>query len=386
VPELAVNCYVHVAESRPTDARVWYRLACALALTGDVARALASLDRTQTYEAKNVPLYWRRGEYLLEVGEVEKARVAFDAALKIDRTDRAARAGLARCQLRQGEVEPAIVILERLVQNRDDLYCQRLLGAAYAQAGRDQEALVQMHLSGESRPLWSDPWTEAMAVHRTGISPTLLTVEDLYKAGEFAQGLRILEPMAEVYPANSAVQYALGIGYGQVGRIDDAMRQFERAMELQSNWALPPSGLAAVYESRGNHEQALQWIDRAIALNPRLGSLHVQRAQVLAKLGRLNESLDEFEQAFTLEPGNVQPLVSKGRVQIKRGDLMRARETFERAVAHNPASAAAQAGLAETYLELGQFANATAALQQARRINAAEPGLDDLQRRIERSQ
>jgi tetratricopeptide (TPR) repeat protein len=384
VPELAVNCYERVAARRPNDANVWYRLACAIALTGDVPWALENLDKAEALDARYVPLHWRRGEWLLEQGATTQAREAFLAALEIDNRDRAARTGLATCMLQQGEVDQAIEILQRLAAHRDDRHAQRMLGAAYLQAGRHDEALVQMHLAGESTPQWLDPWSDAMATRRTGLPSTMVTIEERFASGRHAEGLQLLESLATEFPENSAVMYATGVGCAHVGRIHDARGWFERAMTAAPLWALPPSGLAAVHHSRREFGEALQWIDRAIELNPRLGVLHTQRGQALLEMGRSPEAMQEFERAFELEPGNVQPLVFKGRAQLQRADAQGAKSTFERAVQRNPTEPSAQSGLAEACLELDDVETATEALQAARRLNPAEPGLDSLQQEIDR--
>src|SRR5437867_3524240 len=64
--DLACQCYRRVLRSRPDDARVWYRVACASEQTGALDDAFAAIDRAIALELHHAPLHWRRGMWLMD--------------------------------------------------------------------------------------------------------------------------------------------------------------------------------------------------------------------------------------------------------------------------------------------------------------------------------
>lgn len=385
VSDLAAQCYEYVVSRRPDDARYWYRLACATERTGDATTALGHLDRAIALVPKFSPIHWRRGWWLLELGDRQAARGEFEMALKLDAAAAGACAGMAMCLLQEGNSTEAIEILEQLARRSNDPHVHRLLGSAYLQAGRRDEATVQMHLAGEARAHWPDRWSDDMFAYTTGIAFITLTASEL-AATDASAVVRLLEPLPATYPDNETLQCSLGKAYGQLGRVDQAMASFERALAIQPRSSIACSGVSATWQARRDFEKAMQWIDRAIELNPRMGILHQQRGRVLLDMLREREAIAEFERAFELEPGNVAALVLKGRTQLRIGDWNGAEQSFRRALAGNPTLASAHVGLGWTQIELGRLAEADQSLRTAASFNDSEEGLQEARLLLERRQ
>jgi tetratricopeptide (TPR) repeat protein len=385
VLDLAVECYEYVVSRRPDDARAWYRLACSLERSGDASAALESLDRAIALDGRFAPLQWRRGWWLLELGKRDQARAAFEAALKIDDSEAAAKAGLAECMLQEGQTEQAIEILERLAQRAKDGHIRRLLANAYLQAGRRDEALVQMHLAGEAKGNWTDRWSNEVATHATGVISVLLTADDVATTDP-TSAKRMLETIVEFYPESCALICKLGKINGELGHIDEAQANFERAVEIHPRFAPALAGMSAVWHARRDLSKSLEWIDRAIERNPRAGAIRCQRGNLLVEMFQGREAILEFERAFEMDPGNVDALVFKGRTQSRLNDWRGADETFRRALQGNPTLASAYVGLAAVQMELGDLSEAQRLLHAAANFNEGKDGLSEAQLELSRRQ
>ncbi|MEE1774575.1 tetratricopeptide repeat protein, partial [Streptomyces sp. JV181] len=59
-----------------------------------------------------------------------------------------------------------------------------------------------------------------------------------------------------------------GDAYRKLGRHDEALADFARAVEMDPPYAWAFAGRAAVYEALGRHEEALADYDRALEIDP----------------------------------------------------------------------------------------------------------------------
>jgi tetratricopeptide (TPR) repeat protein len=224
-----------------------------------------------------------------------------------------------------------------------------------------------------------------MAANTTSIVSVLLTAGDVATTDP-ASAKRLLEPMVEVYPDNCALFCRLGKLNGELGRIDEAQANFERAVEIEPRSGPACAGMSAVWHARRDLSKALEWIDKAIELNPRAGTTHQQRGKLLMDMFREREAVLEFERAFELDPGNVAALVLKGRAQCRLNHWRGAEESFRRALQGNPTLASAHVGLATVQMELGDLSEAQRLLRAAANFNEGEDGLSEARLELSRRQ
>ncbi|MFQ5744300.1 MAG: tetratricopeptide repeat protein [Acidobacteriota bacterium] len=93
--------------------------------------------------------------------------------------------------------------------------------------------------------------------------------------------------------------------------IDQAREFFEKAIELDSEYALAYSGLGQLYSMRfitttdpGDLEKAVSNLQRAISLDPELGDPHTWLAYGYARQNRFAEAIEAGRRAVELEPDN----------------------------------------------------------------------------------
>ena len=117
----------------------------------------------------------------------------------------------------------------------------------------------------------------------------------------------------------------------QAGKVDDARRQFERALEMNPSHeqALNLLGLALF---RLNHlDRARQIFADLVHNSPIEPSLRLNLAMVHLKTGKLDDAAAELEHVLELNPDHPRATSYMGLVLERKGDLDRAAAFYERA-------------------------------------------------------
>jgi adenylate cyclase len=141
-----------------------------------------------------------------------------------------------------------------------------------------------------------------------------------------------------------------------------ARQMFERAIELDPEYALAHSGIADccsfLYQyfdaSPSNLKRADAASMRALELAPALAEAHASRGLAVSLSGRFEEADREFEMALRLDPKSFEAAYFYARSCVAQGRNEDAAKWFERAIAVRPDDYASLALIATTYAALGQ--------------------------------
>lgn len=147
----------------------------------------------------------------------------------------------------------------------------------------------------------------------------------------------------------------LGIALQTQGELPEAVRCYERALELKpESAAWSNRGLAL--HSLGRLEEAVASLERAIELNPEAAVMHANLGNVRQALGRLEEAEASQRRAIALQPANAEAYCNLGSVLDLMGRFLDSVEAYERALVLKPDLAAARWNRALHRLREGDFA------------------------------
>jgi len=103
--------------------------------------------------------------------------------------------------------------------------------------------------------------------------------------------------------------YNLGRFYEKIGRVEDAVMQYHRAVWVNPSYSLPCNNLGVHALNGGRMKEAVGWFVRAVEADPGNIEARSNWGSALARSGRLEEAIRIWREAWALAPGH--PLLEK---------------------------------------------------------------------------
>jgi tetratricopeptide (TPR) repeat protein len=148
--------------------------------------------------------------------------------------------------------------------------------------------------------------------------------------------------LAAHHPRPADVQSDLGLALLSGGRVDEAMRAFVAAVQLNPRNANAENGIGAIFSTRGQDADAAAHYQAAIRLKPDFALAYANLAGALLKLGRPAEALNALLGAVRLDPNQPSWEFNTAVLLARAGRAEDAREHYERVIALQPQSELAQ--------------------------------------------
>lgn len=194
----------------------------------------------------------------------------------------------------------------------------------------------------------------------------------LVQAGKADEALPLLERASAARPEDAAFAHNLGQAYQALGRLEEAIGIFDRALSLDaaSPDALVSAGVARLARQRpGDAEDALTLFNKAQLQGLGSPELHLHLAVALLMTGRFQEAIAACQRAIERKPDGAEAHYHLGVAYAQLGDMENARRCIARAVELKPDDARALHGLAGMEAAAGRWPEAEALLQKEIQVN-----------------
>jgi serine/threonine protein kinase/Tfp pilus assembly protein PilF len=155
--------------------------------------------------------------------------------------------------------------------------------------------------------------------------------------------------------------------------LDRGIYFFEKAIEIDPNYANAWTGLGAIYDLKGSFLglpelslKAIECEEKAIALNPRLSLAHQFLGSAYLGVGRYDDAIESIKRAMAIEPNNASAHAALGRAYwVGKGMLAEGIEELEKSIAINPQAGYAYLQLVYLHTLRGSYARAEAVARDA---------------------
>ncbi len=171
-------------------------------------------------------------------------------------------------------------------------------------------------------------------------------------------------------PGHATAHHSYGNVLRDLGRLREAVDQYDRALELEPRYAEACNGRGGALHDLGDLAAALASYERALALRPDYAEAHYCRAVTLHDAGHLEEAVASYERAVRLQPRFWQAHYNRGIALYELRRLEEAVRSYDLAL---QAGAGAEAcnNRGNSLFDLGHREEALRSYDRALELNPA---------------
>ena len=156
-----------------------------------------------------------------------------------------------------------------------------------------------------------------------------------------------------------------GAAYREMKRYNEALADFNRAIQLDPEYAWAIGRRAEIYRLMERYDEALADCNHAIELQPDLARVIANRGKLYRLKGLYEKALADFNHVLELQPDDAWSLDSRGETYRQMGLYKKALADFNRVLELWLEDAWALAHRGVTYLQMGRYVDALADLNRA---------------------
>lgn len=160
----------------------------------------------------------------------------------------------------------------------------------------------------------------------------------------------------------------LGNAFVQEGKLQDAVRHYRHALELDPAYPDVSFNLATVLLHTNRLNGAIRHYEQGLRIDPDYAQGHYNLGIALMRVGQPDRALGHFEQALRIEPAYAEVHVVVGSLLFDKGELAKAKEHWKQALQIKPEMAEAHYNLANAFLRELSFEQAIEHYGQALQI------------------
>jgi Tfp pilus assembly protein PilF len=202
-------------------------------------------------------------------------------------------------------------------------------------------------------PVLSSPGGASRSGRRAFV-PILLAAIALggcsFDLGSFSSPSDKGEPPKPAPEGAAVAQAQVYATQGQVlaksGKTEEALAEFNHAIELDPNNAQALYGRGLLYQDEKQHQLAIDDFTAAYGLKPQQAEPLLGRAVSYLALDKFKEAAADLDEAVQADPQNALIWTTRGQVYERLGDKAKAAESYGRAINLRPRDEAARNGLA----------------------------------------
>lgn len=172
------------------------------------------------------------------------------------------------------------------------------------------------------------------------------------------QALNTLKEAERVSPKYAPISATRGLIYAYQGKNDQAVDAFNKSLTLKED-ATVRATLADTYIRQQRWDDAIKNYEQAIQTAPNDAALRVKYASLLLLRGNVDQAILHLDHAVDVRPGNAEAWLRRGDAYYEKKDWTQAGLSYQQTVALSPVSYPdAYLGLGQVFIEIKDFSKA----------------------------
>ena len=241
--------------------------------------------------------------------------------------------------------------------------------------------LVALHRDREfaphAFPLPAEAFDEAVRLYRQAAAQSpaasLAIAQLAIEQGDYGRALEAASDAMAAEPGDVDAINLRGIALRRLGRVEEAIAAYRRALSRRPRAAMVHYNLAIALEKSRDPDGALAAYQRAVELQPG----HVRALSNLARLhaqrGEARQAIEAAALALEIAPDFAEARVNLALGHFKAGDLERARQEVDGALAASPSLPGAHEVLGAVLMAAGRAEDAATSFRTAAALEPLEP-------------
>jgi protein O-mannosyl-transferase len=193
----------------------------------------------------------------------------------------------------------------------------------------------------------------------------------LARQGQTDEAIAQFEKALEIKPDEAQTHFTLANSLLEKGSVDQAIAEFQKALEIQPDFAEAHNNLGNALLKRGKLEEAGGHFQMALQIKPDYVDARINLGYVFLQMGKLDDAITQYQEALELKPDNAQAHNNLGNTLLKKGRVDEAMVHFHAAAQISPAYATPHFNLGEALRQKGRSDDAIAEYQKALQIRPA---------------
>jgi len=159
---------------------------------------------------------------------------------------------------------------------------------------------------------------------------------------------------ADRFPKKAVKEFEKGVSSDAVGKRDDAIRHYERAVEIAPEFYLAHNNLGSDYQAKSDFPNALKQFEHVVQLNQSDAAAYFNLSNVYMLTGRLTDAQQYLDEGLRRQPDSALGQFLLGSLDIRLKKLAQAELALLRAIELSPTMAQPRLQLVNLLLEQGR--------------------------------
>jgi len=153
---------------------------------------------------------------------------------------------------------------------------------------------------------------------------------EAYASRNYTQAIKELQKIVERYPDDKEAFFTLGfIYYHSLQQSEEAVRHFNKAIEIDPLYKIVYNQLAYAYDDMGNFDKSIWAINQYIRIAPNEANPYDSRGDLYAYNGKMDQAIESYKKALEIKPEFYMSLSKLGSMYIFKREYARAESCYK---------------------------------------------------------